>query len=593
MLIYNYKKEFIGIDAEDLSNLGFSNLEQLRAEVTDFADMFVKTPGHVHNFQHVNWIDFVTCADSTESTKVIIHANSRNFRCLLDIKPAYLTEHATEKAYLVYLNNIRELTNNEDESISANLLLKTAPKPSPVFATPTIEEFVKTVPEITLPEKLEHAPIDLDIPLELNFADDLKDETTLEDDLKIDLDHDEDFNELEEDFNEPDLVQESAQIENEKLITSTEVFDNGYLYDPHVASSELGLPVDLIEEFIEDFIAQAKEFKDELYKSLNDGDNDNVKILSHKLKGVAANLRIEDALESLTIINTSGDVTEVQDELDLFYKIISKLSGEKIMVTKTSQNESLDQGINLDDLDEIDFETDTTSETQEINSNEEEKEIDIFSLPQETENESVELSNEDQSPAEEELEIRMEIPELAGDDFLQIDEDTSNESIKLSEFDEFEELNLENNEDSKTNEDTLVESEDLELEMFSTPEKTQEPLEELSIEEPTLEVPTSNYNTQLVASEIGLSQENFMELFQDYLAEAQDLSSAISDAIENNNSSRWQRKAMQLKGMSDNMRVNGFTRELETLLTTEDTEIANEAIETIKKSITAISKIEE
>jgi len=59
MLIYNFQKEFLGIDAKDLQELGYHDLSSLRSEVTDFADLFVKTPGYIHNFQHVHWIDFI------------------------------------------------------------------------------------------------------------------------------------------------------------------------------------------------------------------------------------------------------------------------------------------------------------------------------------------------------------------------------------------------------------------------------------------------------------------------------------------------------------------------------------------------------
>ena len=72
MLIYNYKKEFLGIDEADLEALGLNNLEELRSESADFADLFVKTPGHIHNFKHVHWIDYVTNKDGAEA-KVIIH----------------------------------------------------------------------------------------------------------------------------------------------------------------------------------------------------------------------------------------------------------------------------------------------------------------------------------------------------------------------------------------------------------------------------------------------------------------------------------------------------------------------------------------
>ena len=61
MLIYNYKKEFLGIDENDLTALGLSNLADLRAEAADFADLFVKTPGFIHNFKHVHWIDYIVC----------------------------------------------------------------------------------------------------------------------------------------------------------------------------------------------------------------------------------------------------------------------------------------------------------------------------------------------------------------------------------------------------------------------------------------------------------------------------------------------------------------------------------------------------
>jgi len=42
MLIYNYKKEFLGIDEVDLEVLGLSDLADLRAEAADFADLYTQ-----------------------------------------------------------------------------------------------------------------------------------------------------------------------------------------------------------------------------------------------------------------------------------------------------------------------------------------------------------------------------------------------------------------------------------------------------------------------------------------------------------------------------------------------------------------------
>ena len=152
--------------------------------------------------------------------------------------------------------------------------------------------------------------------------------------------------EQEDDYNAPleislddDLILDVEEIDSVEPRSQVvqENFDNGYVYDPTVASKELGLPLDIVEEFIQDFIEQAKEFKDDLYKSVDEDDFDNLKMLSHKLKGVAANLRIEDALEeleALTVANTSSDLNEATKRLDTLCKIVAKLSGEEISIKK-------------------------------------------------------------------------------------------------------------------------------------------------------------------------------------------------------------------------------------------------------------------
>ncbi|MBL4730635.1 MAG: Hpt domain-containing protein [Sulfurimonas sp.] len=329
MLLFNAQKKFIGIDAKDLQTLGYANLSAFVSEIDDFADMFVKKPGFIHNFKHVNWIDFVECADSLENAKVIITTNSKNFQCFLSVETMYLTDEPSSKSFLVHLHQIKELTDTQTEYISVPLLEQTTP-PS-VLPTSTFEAEEEFVP----------APITeetsvFDTPLE---------ETKAEDDFKIDLD---------------------VEVANDLAVSNSD-----YVFDPLIASKELGLPVDLIEEFVEDFIAQAKEFKDELYLSHEDEDKSKLKILSHKLKGVAANLRIEDALESLTLINVSDNNNEIKIELDCFYKIISKLSGELVQNTPQKvapelaedfkleiKDEEVPERINIAELDDDDFSPD-------------------------------------------------------------------------------------------------------------------------------------------------------------------------------------------------------------------------------------------
>ncbi|MBD3798822.1 MAG: hypothetical protein IE883_02715, partial [Epsilonproteobacteria bacterium] len=78
----------------------------------------------------------------------------------------------------------------------------------------------------------------------------------------------------------------------------------------------------------------------ELFEATLKGDLNNVKILSHKLKGVAANLRIEDAFETLSIINTSNDTVEIEANLKYFYTIIAKLEWKEAVSTNSTPVET-------------------------------------------------------------------------------------------------------------------------------------------------------------------------------------------------------------------------------------------------------------
>jgi len=304
MLIYNFQKEFLGIDEKDLHTLGYKDLTELRSEVTDFADLFVKTPGFIHNFQHVHWIDFIACADSTEENKVIISANSKTYKAVVTITNAYLVDNPSQKAYLVHLNNLRALTTQENENISEDI----TQRPVTVTPAPIKEEKVVVPDAYDMPLSVEE---DFDQMLDVG-------------DLNI-----EEEPKQQKAPKKPYVApKKESQPKVQKEISEEEP-KSTYVFDPRIASKELGLPLDLIEEFIQDFIDQANDFKNGLYTSLDNGDIDNVKILSHKLKGVAANLRIEDAHEVLSIINAASDVEIIKTNLDDFYNIIAKLAGEE------------------------------------------------------------------------------------------------------------------------------------------------------------------------------------------------------------------------------------------------------------------------
>lgn len=578
MLIYNHKKEFLGIDETDLASLGFSSLSELREEAEDFADLFVKEPGHIHNFKHIHWIDFAECSDSIENSKVIIKTNSKSFKCSIDVKTAYLLDNPGEKAFLVYLQNLRELSVDENGETIETLVATSAPKiidetPKPVAVTESAYE------EHPLEEENESAfEEESIIQTEVAEPDEEIQQETEEktfDDSPLELNLDEPLN-IELDEQEEQTTQADSQDEFEEA-------QSGYIYDPHVASAELGLPVDLIEEFIQDFIDQAKDFKDDLYSSFKNGDTSTVKSLSHKLKGVAANLRIEDALEALTIINTSNNQTEVKSNLDIFYTIISKLAGEKVTVVKkvkkpvassTPKEDSVKEAepevTETDDSLIIDFKDDTQTEPKIA---EPEK-----NLPVESEDDLL-LSFKD----DDESYINIDVPK-------ELEDENNEEDDLVVDFKyEGNDKKSEPQKEIKVDSEDEAEDEDdftIDFKYENDENKTEKPVKQEEFEEFTV-----TYDKESAAKEIGLDEESFKELFNDYIAEAKILTSKINNAAKNEDDTAWKSSAIQLKGMSDNMRVNDFSNELETLIDTNDAEIAKAAGEKINILISKISEI--
>jgi hypothetical protein len=560
MLIYNFKKEFIGIDEKDLKTLGFNDLANLKAEVSDFADLFVKTPGFIHNFKHVHWIDFITCADSNEESKVIINVNNKNFRCVLNIQTAYLIDHPSSKAYIVNLNNLRELTHKESDQIAGDIVDRPLVKAMPAtFTAPEFSESFdgvkKPIPASVQVDPYE-TPIEIDFDEEDEFVeepsgyDEKKTYDEIEEEVAVkeekpkvdDMDSMLDVGDLS--FDEDELITEEVPVQTQIV---KENFDNGYIYDPHVASDELGLPLDLIEEFIQDFILQAKEFKDDLYKSLNNAELDNVKILSHKLKGVAANLRVEDAFETLSIINNSADVNVIRENMDTFYKIVAKLAGEEIEVEKTVTVE-VHPEITPDEP--LDIKIEETAEKKEVESLEDEDlEDDLYSID------------------DAEVPQKIEIPELADDDFLSND-------LEIEEIDH----ELDNIEDIEL------------LELDKELDSSEEDLEDLEFKE---EPQAIEYSKKTAASEIGIDQESFNELLDDYLIEGQTITREMLTSLSDDDFAALKNEAMKLKGMSENMRITNFLPELKVIMSSNDTAEITKAIEKINAILAQISKIGE
>lgn len=532
MLIYDSQKKFIGIDEGDLKALGFNSLDELNAQVSDFADLFVKTPGYIHNFKHVHWIDFISCATSSEESQAIISVNSKSFKCKLSTQVLYLTQSPSSKSYAVYLNALHELGRREGSEVSADIAAHptiTTITPDSSYATAEIIDEYDTPQESSYEMPLE---IDLDsedssfdidaAPIEAPVQEELEvpqeDEAIDLGDLSID---DETL------YEEPEVLEIPQRVEESE--------GSGYHYDPHIASSELGLPLDLIEEFIEDFITQAKEFKGDIYSALSAGEFDKVKILSHKLKGVAANLRVEDALEALSVVNGSSDRETIERHLESFYRSIAKLAGEERGFKRSTPDVA--EAVEA----EVKTQTEVTSEQEKEQSDSDELYLDL------------QLIEDADVPQ------KIEMPELADDEFVSDDEFAEDE----------------------------IAFKDTELDLVGFENELDAP-EILLDEEPLLVL---EYSKESAAREIGLTLESYSELFDEFLSESRLMIEAMGKKLQEGDIEGCKESAQKLQSMSESIRVKGLKEELALLMGSTDIAQKDALLQAVQKIQSTISQI--
>jgi len=79
------------------------------------------------------------------------------------------------------------------------------------------------------------------------------------------------------------------------------------------AANDLSLPVELIEEFVHDFIDQAHEETKKMLEAYEKGDLDTIQKIGHLLKGTSSNLRINPLSDTLYEIQFCEDSSKLEE----------------------------------------------------------------------------------------------------------------------------------------------------------------------------------------------------------------------------------------------------------------------------------------
>ena len=85
------------------------------------------------------------------------------------------------------------------------------------------------------------------------------------------------------------------------------------------AAEDLGLPIELIEEFVIDFIDQSHIETDKMLLAYQNGELETIQKIGHLLKGTSSNLRIKTLSDTLYAIQFCEDSTQLEDLIKTYW----------------------------------------------------------------------------------------------------------------------------------------------------------------------------------------------------------------------------------------------------------------------------------
>ncbi|WP_200763601.1 Hpt domain-containing protein [Nitrosophilus alvini] len=372
MILYTKNRELVGISDYSLQLLGYSSLDELKEDIKDIAELFEVRPGYVYNFENFSWLNFVLHSN-IQTPRAIIHTkNNHEFECKITVDMLYMDNGET--FYSVRLENIKGVSN--ESSLSQN---HDTPQPDLILPTEyqDQEEDNFRLPDQNIEENPEISAFQTDMQPQTDEVLISQDNTDTPEIFKTEQAETFENEKLDInlDFDTPSSIEEEAPLFfEEKEEPATTKISESPIFDPEDAAKELGLTPELITEFVKEFINQAIEYKPKFEELLSSENIEEIRNYSHKLKGAAANLRIEKAVEILSVINSSNDKKTLEEKLSEFYDFIKELK-EQLHI-----EEDVDTTISLPVENDTVFEKDISDHT-----NQNEEEIYPFDIIKETE----------------------------------------------------------------------------------------------------------------------------------------------------------------------------------------------------------------
>ena len=385
MILYKKSGEFLGIGKEELSFLGYEDLEEFKSTYDDVADLFVNRPGYIFKFKNFSWIDYA------------LHSGAPKKSVILKLKTGNEVETAI-KIKELFLNNPKE-----DEDIyycvefSNSMLQSNSMQTESFVQSNSTSSFTSYENEENSIQKIEHPKIkmssleeDFEAKIENQDTFELKTDTPIikETEIVTNIDIKDDFTQdyvaeepnyeedfldeklpiklkieslpVDEEFNLKENNEESISIDEEPKIKIAENDKEDFpsketpVIKPKIESlpvddestnidkeeieefdllncvEEVGLDIALVSEIITDYIKKLDKRIPKIRTAILEENKEQLEEHIYNLKGISDNLHIHHLSNKLVEILNSQSKAAQTEKVEEFEKIVTIFKGEFI-----------------------------------------------------------------------------------------------------------------------------------------------------------------------------------------------------------------------------------------------------------------------
>ncbi len=346
MILYSKSGDFLGIGKDELSFLGYEDLDEFRSINSDVADLFVNKPGYIFKFKNFSWIDYALHSGAPKKSVILRLRTGNEIEVTLKIKELFLySPKQKEDIYYTveFISNVSQNNNIQNESNSITVQPTTKMPIKEVFeeeVTPKLEivkEKISFEEDFTEDDN-KNTPITFDEPIKeeqspvkLKIDNDTTFKTEETSSNNINIKKTEDFT---EDYKNDELPKLKIDIDTIEEIDFQsdlcEIEKENIDFDLVQCVEEIGLDISLVGELITDYMNEIDKSIPVIKSLLNKNDEIGIKNSIYQLKGISDNLHMHQISTELEKILNAENIDMKKSALEKFEKTVEKFKEELV-----------------------------------------------------------------------------------------------------------------------------------------------------------------------------------------------------------------------------------------------------------------------